>query len=72
MIERKPVDSSNIVSIGHCPDTNTLAVEFKNGGTVYHYLGVPKSVYEEALASKSVGGFLHKNVKGKYDHEKQE
>jgi hypothetical protein len=71
MIERKPVKSSNIVSMGHCPDTNTLAVEFKNGGT-YHYHGVPASVHEEAIAAKSVGGYLHSNVKGKYEVEKQE
>jgi hypothetical protein len=72
MIERKPVvGSSNIISMGHCPDTNTLAVEF-NGGAVYHYLDCPKTVYEEALAAKSIGKHFHANIKGAYKFEKQE
>src|SRR3546814_14208537 len=35
-MNRTPVKSSQIASIGHDPSTNTLAIEFK-GGKVYHY-----------------------------------
>ena len=30
------VTSSQIKEIGHDPKTNTLAVRFKHGGTLYH------------------------------------
>ncbi len=43
-INMRPVTSSQIHSIGHCPNTNTLAIRFKakNGGpaALYHYKNV--------------------------------
>ena len=70
MIERTPVQSSNVKSIGFHNDTNTLAVEFKDG-SVYHYHDVPKDVHEGLVTAKSVGGYIHANVKGAYKHSKQ-
>ena len=70
MIDRVPVKSSNIKSVGHCKDTNTLAVEFKDGA-VYHYADVPADVHEQLVSSKSVGGALHSIIKGNYRHSKQ-
>ena len=70
MIERKPVSSSNVKSVGHDPDSNTLEVEFSDG-SVYHYHDVPKDVHEGLISSKSVGGFIHKNIKGSYKHSRQ-
>lgn len=68
-IEHKPVTSSNIESVGYDADSQTLAVKFKNGGT-YHYAEVPKEKYEEMIAARSVGGYLHANVKGVHKHTK--
>lgn len=70
MVERVPVTSSNIKSVGHDPDTNTLAVEFSDG-SVYHYHDVEKDIHEGLVAAKSVGGYLHSTIKGKYKHSKQ-
>lgn len=70
MVERAPVTSSNVKSVGHDASTGTLEVEFKDG-SVYHYHDVPKEVHEGLVSSKSVGGYIHSNVKGKYKHSKQ-
>lgn len=68
-IEMRPVTSSNVSKIGHDEDSKTLAVEF-NDGSVYHYENVPKDVYDDILASKSVGKYIHSAVKGTYKHKK--
>ena len=70
MIERLPVSSSNIKSVGWDPTDKTLAVEFADG-SIYHYSDVEKDVHEGLVSAKSVGSYLHKNVKGKYKHSKQ-
>ena len=69
MIERTPVSSSNVKSVGHDNSTNTLSIEFSNG-SVYHYHDVPKDVHETLMSSKSVGSAVHSMIKGKYKHSK--
>lgn len=66
-IERQPVSSSNIASVGH--EGDTLEIEFKNGG-IYQYHGVPSDVFDKLVSSKSIGGFLHTSIKSKYKHSK--
>lgn len=70
MVDRVPVTSSTIKSVGYLPNENTLAVEFKDG-SVYHYHDVPKEVHDGLVGAKSVGSYLHNNVKGSYKHSKQ-
>jgi KTSC domain len=71
MIERTPVKSSNISSIGHCPDTNTLAVEFKDGA-VYHYHNFLKAAHSALLNAESIGSHFHQNIKNQYKYTKQD
>jgi hypothetical protein len=75
-MQRKPVTSSNIVSIGHCPDTHVLEVEFagRNGvpGCVYRYFEVPAAVHQALVEAPSVGSYFHKHVKSAYKCEKME
>ena len=70
MIDRVPVSSSNIKSIGHDPETKTLAVEFQDG-SIYHYHDVEKDAHENLIGAKSIGKHLHSNIKGIYKHSKQ-
>ena len=69
-VDCAPVKSGNIDSIGYCPDTKTLVVQFKNG-SIYHYHDVEKSAHSEFMAADSHGKHLHDAIKGKYDHTKQ-
>ncbi len=68
-IERKPVQSSTIKSIGHDPTTNTLHVEFHNGG-IYHYHGVPASAHVGLMDAKSIGAHFMKHIRDHYKHTK--
>ncbi len=59
-MNRRPVTSSTIRSVGH--DGNTLEIEFKNG-SVYHYPDVPAELFEELLAADSVGQFFGTRIR---------
>ena len=64
-MNRIPVASSNVASIGYDPTTQTLEVEFNNG-TIYQYFDIPQSAYEAFMNSDSKGRFLNLNIKGVY------
>jgi len=70
-MDRTPVESSLIKSIGHNPADNTLEVEFHKGG-VYSYAGVPAEAHAALMAAESIGSHFLKNVKGRYAHTKIE
>ena len=44
-MDRQSVSSSNIVSVGYDPTSETLEVEFQSGG-VYQYYNVGQSTYD--------------------------
>lgn len=68
-MNRQPVTSSNIASIGYDVDSQTLEIEFLNGG-VYQYFDVPQYVYEELMNADSHGQYLAQNIKGVYRYSK--
>lgn len=61
-----PVKSSNIESIGHDPETNTMRVRFQNGG-MYDYAGVDAATHAAVMAADSPGSHLHRHIKGCHD-----
>lgn len=63
-MDREPVASSNIVSIGYDAGTETLEVEFKDG--LYQYYNVPQAVYEAFMQAPSKGAFLHANIRNAF------
>jgi len=65
----KPVKSSNVEAVGH--EGGDLFIRFK-GGAVYHYEGVSKAVYENALKAPSIGSFVATQIRGKYTHRRLE
>ena len=68
-MERESVDSSTILSIGYDPGSETLEVEFKNGG-VYQYYNVPNNIHELLMQSASKGQFLHVNIKNSFPYSR--
>ncbi len=64
-MERIPVSSSNIASVGYDVETQTLEVEFLHGG-IYQYFGVPVEIYEAFMGASSHGQFFHYNIKNHY------
>lgn len=70
--EMKPVESSQIHSIGHDPDTSTLHVRFKgkNGpGSLYTYSGVSPDLHAELIGAENIGQFFGANIKSAKDDE---
>ena len=77
-MEMRPVTSSQIHSIGHDPETQTLRIQFKDRtnkkgetipGGVYEYTDVPDHVHAGLLAAdadekQSVGGHFRQRVIG--------
>lgn len=64
-MNRTPVDSSNIKSIGYSSSDQILEVEFLNR-SIYHYHEVPASEYSGIMAADSHGKYLNTYIKGKY------
>lgn len=62
-MNRIPVTSSNVDSVGYDTNTQTLEVEFKNG-YVYQYFDVPENIYKQMIHADSAGRFLFTNIKG--------
>jgi len=69
-VERIPVSSTDIASVGYETDTQTLEVEFRSG-TVYQYFNVPKFHYEGLLNASSKGRYFNEHIKnGGYAYAK--
>lgn len=61
-MNREPVASSTVISIGYDEPSQTLEVEFKQGA-VYQYYNVSQALFDELMNSSSKGQFLHHNIK---------
>ena len=68
-MERVPVSSSNLCSVGYDPHSQTLEIEFNHGG-VYQYAGVPEGEYEGLMNAGSKGQYFHANIKNRYPFNK--
>lgn len=68
-MNRQAVTSSNIASIGYDANSQTLEIEFLNGG-VYQYFDVPQHIYEGIMSADSHGQYLAKSIKGVYRYSK--
>lgn len=68
-MERVPVSSSNLRSIGYDPESQTLEIEFNSGGT-YQYFGVPATEYEALMAAGSHGTYFQANIRNRYPYQK--
>jgi hypothetical protein len=62
---RTPVESSNVISIGH--QDGILEVEFKSG--IYHY-DAPAEVFDALMAANSKGQYINAHIKGTYEYRK--
>ena len=60
-MERTPVDSSNIISVGYDPEQQILEVEFK-GGAVYQYTFFPEEMWMEFEMAPSKGKYFASQV----------
>lgn len=64
-MNRTPVQSSNIASIGYDEGEKVLEVEF-HSGAVYQYEDVPPEVHGDFMNASSAGRFFSENIRGIY------
>ena len=60
-MQRQSVNSSNLVSVGYDPTSDTLEIEFKNG-TIYRYFNVPPFEHERLMSASSHGIYFNSNI----------
>jgi hypothetical protein len=65
-MERQPVSSSSLASVGYDPASETLQVEFVATGKVYEYYNVPQFMYDRLLEASSVGQFFNAEIRNAY------
>jgi hypothetical protein len=62
-MNRVPVESANIASIGFDKETSTLEIEFLDGA-VYQYFDIEERLFTGLVASDAKGAYFAKNIKG--------
>ena len=64
-MQRHPVQSRSIITVGYDPVVQVLDIEFHTG-RIYRYAGVPEHVHEELLAAPSIGAYVAHHIKPRY------
>jgi hypothetical protein len=64
-MERDPVHSTNIISIGYNSESTTLEIEFK-GGAIYQYYNVPQITYDGLMQASSKGQYFHAMIRNNF------
>ena len=65
-MQRDPVSSSVIKSLGYSDEARVLEVEFHTG-RVYQYFLVPRALYEKLLRAESIGSFFNHEVRPNFE-----
>lgn len=68
-MERKPVKSSNMKSIGYNETNKNLEIEFNNG-SIYEYYKVPKEIHISLMNAPSHGKYFNQYIKKTYAFKK--
>jgi len=69
-MNRSPIKSENIKSIGHdARGPGVLHVEFHNGD-VWQYRGVPASAHAKLMAADSIGSHFAAHIRDRYPGKK--
>jgi KTSC domain len=68
-MNRQPVDSSNLKSVGYDKASQTLEIEFQNGG-IYEYYDVPEEEYDDLMSASSKGSYFMSNIRPIYSYDK--
>jgi hypothetical protein len=64
-VNRTPVNSSALVSVGYDRDGLVLETELTSGA-IYQYFDVPESVFLELMNADSLGKYYNKNIRNNY------
>ncbi len=68
-MNRTPVTSSDLKSVGYDPESQPLEIEFHGGG-VYRYDGVPEAVFDGLMSAPSKGKYFHAHIRGVFPYHR--
>lgn len=68
-MNRQSVASSHLRSVGYDAASQTLEIEFNDGG-IYQYYGVPQGICQGLLGAASKGSYLAAHIKGRYRYRR--
>lgn len=68
-MDKIPISSRNIASVGYDASTLTLEIAF-HSGDIYQYNGVHQSEYDSLMKASSHGKYFRKNIKDVYPYTK--
>ena len=69
ILDKQPVSSSTIESIGYDAHAQTLEIEFESG-RVYQYYGVPDHMHSQIMQAPSKGSFLNSYIKNRFPYSR--
>jgi hypothetical protein len=65
-MERIPVKSSNVDSVGYDEGTKTLEIQYKGKpskpSAIYQYPGVEPQTHADLMGAESIGKFVQQNI----------
>jgi len=64
-VERQPVKSRILRSVGYDESTKILEIEFQNG-LVYQFTGVPLKVHTDLMHSGEIGKYFSEKIRPKF------
>jgi len=65
-MERIPLASKTLHSAGYDPATQTLELEFRHSGRVYHYFDVPEGVFAWLQQVPSKTAYFNRTIRDVY------
>jgi hypothetical protein len=65
-VQRVPVVSTSVASVGYDPARAVLEIEYQ-GGRIYQYLDVPSAAHRLLLQSPSIGEYVNKVIKPRFE-----
>ncbi|MEX1364290.1 MAG: KTSC domain-containing protein [Nannocystaceae bacterium] len=66
-MEREPVESTALASVGYDPRRRVLEIEFRSSGKVYEYLDVPETMHAWLMRVPDKGGLFNRMIEGKFE-----
>lgn len=70
-MERSPIRSTRLRSVGYDEDSYRMEIEFQDGD-VFQYLGVPRDEYRGLMEASSPGKYFERYVEGVYPPIREE
>ena len=66
-MQREPVESSTLASVGYDETQYLLELEFCSG-EIYQYFGPPHRTHRELMTAESKGGFFNQNIRDRFPY----